>query len=124
MTDGLGRPVPDPLEPAFRLVSAGFNAIRNKVIAARTLWNELQADLESHPWVRRSPDFCVIEDEIEKLQILVRDLTSYAPYAPCVYWGATVPGDSLEACEGCRGSSGLSKSRYASAPHRLREKAT
>lgn len=122
-TDGLGRPVPAELDPAFRLVNAGFDAIRNKVIAARTLWNELQAELESHPWVRRSPDFCVIEDEIEKLQILVRDLTSYAPYAPCVYCGAIAPGDSQEACEGCRGSSWLSKSSYSAAPQMLRENA-
>ena len=82
VTDGLGRPVPEALEPAFRLVNDGFDAVRNKVIAARTAWNQMQADLEAHPWIRRSPDFTIIEEEMGKLQILVQDLTSYAPYAP------------------------------------------
>jgi hypothetical protein len=59
-TDGLGRPVPEALDPAFRLVTAGFDAIRNKVIAARTAWNELQAELEPHPWVSRNQDFCQV----------------------------------------------------------------
>jgi hypothetical protein len=59
----LGRPVPVALEPAFRLVNAGFDAIRNKVIAVRTAWNEMQAELEAHPWVRRNQDFCIIELE-------------------------------------------------------------
>jgi hypothetical protein len=55
--------VPEALEPAFRLVSAGFDTIRNKVIAARTAWTQMQAELEAHPWVQRSPDFCSIELE-------------------------------------------------------------
>jgi hypothetical protein len=123
VTDGLGRPVPDALAPAFLLVNAGFDTVRNKIIAARTAWNEMQAELEAHPWVRRNADYVLIEDHIEKLRLLVSDLSGSGPFAPCVYCGAVAPADSRDACEGCRGSSWLSKDSYGRSPQLLRENA-
>jgi hypothetical protein len=61
MRDGLGRPVPVALSPAFRYVPQAFANVRNKLIATRTEWNGLARALEDHGWVRRNKGFDHVE---------------------------------------------------------------